>query len=92
MSLILKDVKLAKRNRSYPWGDERLPIDIERSVDTTSVVEVMAYYDFMAIKTSFTRSHYDSIEVKHNFSNIFNLCIFLSICIFFKTNFLYVIR
>jgi len=47
VSSILRDVKLAKRNRSYPWADERLPVDVDRNMNDTCILEVMIQHDFM---------------------------------------------
>jgi hypothetical protein len=44
---MLKDVKLAKRNRSYPWADERLPVDVDRNFEKTCVLDLMIQHDFM---------------------------------------------
>ncbi len=47
VSSVLKDIKLAKRSRSSPCGDERLPAELEKNLDSISLLEIMFYHDFM---------------------------------------------
>lgn len=47
ISSILKDVKMAKRKRSYPWGNEILPVDAERNLNKTCILELIAENYFM---------------------------------------------
>ncbi|XP_065211445.1 endoribonuclease Dicer-like isoform X2 [Planococcus citri] len=48
---ILKQVKYVRNVRRYPWADEQLPIDIDRQIDTVSMIEVMSYCDFIRGQT-----------------------------------------
>lgn len=47
ISAILKDVKMAKRKRTYPWGNEVLPVDAERNLNKTCILELIAENYFM---------------------------------------------
>lgn len=51
ISSILKDVKLAKKNRTYPWSNEVLPVDVDRNLDNACVLELMALHDFIKIQS-----------------------------------------
>lgn len=61
VSLILKDVKLCKRNRSYPWGDEPLPTEIEKKIDSTCLLDILAYFDFMKISKKCVSYHTNQV-------------------------------
>lgn len=47
ISSILKEVKLARKIRSYPWSCDQLPQEIDKSICSSSLLDIMAYYDFV---------------------------------------------
>lgn len=51
ISTVLRDVKQGRRYRSSPWGDEQLPIDVERNMDSIRLLDLVAYCDFITAPT-----------------------------------------